>query len=260
VRTVMHMHGSDFHVFYRALPRWYKRGLVAILRRCERVVVIGDFWRGFVVQELGLDAARVVLIHNGVPPPAEARRDEVPGRAPKFLMLGELGPRKGTPELIAALASPELRARTWTATLAGNGPVEKYHAEIASLGLSDRIFVPGWQSAAQVKALLAEADLFVLPSRLEGLPVAILEAMAGNVAVIATPVGAIGDAIVDGETGLLVPPGDVPALAAAIVRLLDDPSLRLRLAANARARFESMFTIDRTADATAAMYREIGVA
>ena len=89
---------------------------------------------------------------------------------------------------------------------------------------------------------------------------AILEAMGGGAAVISTPVGAIGDAIIDGETGLLVPPGDAPALAAAIAQLLDDPALRARLAANARKRFEAKFTIDRAADATAAMYRELGLA
>ncbi|MCK6449708.1 MAG: glycosyltransferase family 4 protein [Alphaproteobacteria bacterium] len=260
VRTVMHMHGSDFHVYYRALPRWYRRALVAVLRRCERVVVIGEFWRGFVVEELGLDPRRVVLIHNGVPRPDAPRGPPAAGAAPKLLMLGELGPRKGTPELIAALATPALRARAWTATLAGNGLVEQYRAEVAALGLADRIALPGWQSGPQVRALLAASDLFVLPSRLEGLPVAILEAMAGGVAVIATPVGAIGDAIVDGETGLLVPPGDVAALGAAIGRLIDDAALRARLAANACARFEAMFTIDRTADAVAALYRAIGVA
>ncbi len=260
LRTVMHMHGSDFHIYYRGLPRWYQRALVATLKRCERVVVIGGFWRGFVVGELGLDPVRVVLIHNGVPRPDRPREPAAAGTAPRLLMLGELGPRKGTPELIAALATPALRARAWTATLAGNGPVEHYRAEVASLGLADRIALPGWRDAAEVRALLAASDLFVLPSRLEGLPVAILEAMAGGAAVIATPVGAIADAIVDGETGLLVPPGDVAALADAIGRLLDDAALRARLAANARARFEAMFTIDRTADAVAAMYRAIGVA
>lgn len=257
VRTVVHMHGSDFHLYFRSLPGWYKRAVVAILRRCQRVIVIGDYWRKFATQELGLDPARVVLIHNGAP------RPDVPRRAandtPRLLMLGELGPRKGTPELIAALATPELRARRWTATLAGNGPVDEFRSKVAALGLSDRMTLPGWQSSEQVKALLAVADIFVLPSRQEGLPVAILEAMAGNVAVIATPVGAISDAIVDGQTGLLVPPGDVPALATALVRLIDDTTLREALSRQARARFEEKFTIDRTADQTAALYREIGI-
>lgn len=179
---------------------------------------------------------------------------------PVLLMLGELGARKGTPELIAALASPELRHRQWTATLAGNGPLDHFREAIATVGLSGRIKLPGWQSADEVRALLQRADILVLPSHDEGLPMSILEAMAAGVAVIATPVGAISDAVIDGETGLLVPPGDVIALAGAVLRLLDNASMRQSLAANARARYESMFTIDRTASAIADIYRELGIA
>jgi glycosyltransferase involved in cell wall biosynthesis len=257
VKTVVHLHGSDFDVNCSTMPAW-RRGLtIAILKRCERVVVIGGYWQEFVTAKLGLDPKRVALIHNGAPATPE-RKDRAPGPI-RLLMLGELGPRKGTPELIAALATPGLRERDWTATLAGNGPVGKYRAEVAALGLAARVALPGWQSGERVRALLDAADIFILPSRQEGLPIAILEAMAVGAAVISTPVGAIPDAILDGGTGLLVPPGDAAALADAICRLLDDPAARARLAANARRRFEAMFTIERTADLVAALYRELGV-
>jgi glycosyltransferase involved in cell wall biosynthesis len=127
------------------------------------------------------------------------------------------------------------------------------------LNLSDRVYLPGWQTAEQVHDLLDAADILFLPSHHEGLPMAILEAMASGVAVVASPVGAIPDAIVDGESGLLVPCGDVDALSKAILRLLRDPALRQRLASNARARFERLFTIDRTAAAVATVYRELGI-
>jgi glycosyltransferase involved in cell wall biosynthesis len=258
VPTVMHLHGADFDDYCRRLSSWRRRLLVAILRRCAAVVVIGAHWRGFVVGELGLDAGRVVLIHNGAPASAMAPRAPRPEGAPaKLLMLGELGPRKGTPELIQALARPELRQRSWSAVLAGNGPVEAYRDQVRALGLAEHVTLPGWRTPDQVRALLAEADLLLLPSRQEGLPVAILEAMANSVAVIATPVGAVPDAITDGQTGLVVPPGDIDALAQAIGRLVDDPGLRQRLAANARARFDERFTIERTADAVAALYRQV---
>jgi glycosyltransferase involved in cell wall biosynthesis len=174
-------------------------------------------------------------------------------------MLGELGPRKGTPELIAALATPELRNEEWTAILAGNGPVEHFREVVASLQLSDRIQLPGWQGADRVRALLQAADILVLPSRQEGLPMSILEAMGTGVAVIATPVGAIPDAIIDGETGLLVPPGDVASLSCAILKLIGDPALRHRLSLNARARFERMFTIESTANSVTDLYRDLGI-
>jgi glycosyltransferase involved in cell wall biosynthesis len=88
---------------------------------------------------------------------------------------------------------------------------------------------------------------------------AILEAMAAGVAVISTPVGAIPDAIVDGLTGLIVRPGDVPALSHTICKLIQDRGLRQRLAVNARTRFERMFTIDGTADGVAALYSRMGL-
>jgi glycosyltransferase involved in cell wall biosynthesis len=258
VPVVVHLHGSDFAENYDGLPAWQQRLVAAVLKRAARVVVIGNHWRDFAVGALGLDPGHVALIHNGAPQiPWRAR---AAGAAPRLLMLGELGPRKGTPELLAALASPALVALAWSATLAGNGPVEQYRAEAAALGLAERVALPGWQSGPQARALLAAADIFVLPSLKEGLPIAILEAMAAGAAVITTPVGAIPDAILDGETGLLVPPGDSAALARAIRRLIDDPVLRARLAAGARRRFEAMFAIDRTADAVAALYRELGVA
>lgn len=257
--TVMHLHGADFDEYFRALAPSQRRLLVWVLRRCVRVVVIGNHWRNMVVKELGLDPAQVVLIHNGAPAWVQSERKASRGGC-ALLMLGELGPRKGTADLIAALATPDLRQSDWTATLAGNGPVDQFRSTIESLGLSDRIHLPGWQSVGEVRTLLGGADIFLLPSHNEGLPMAILEAMAAGVAIITTPVGAIRDAVVDGETGLLVPPGNVPALARAIRKLLDDPPLRERLAVSARARFEQLFTIDRTADAVAALYRELGIA
>jgi glycosyltransferase involved in cell wall biosynthesis len=260
VPTIMHLHGAEFDEFWRNLSAQRRRLLVYVLWRCARVIVIGNYWREFVVNELGLDPGRVVLIHNGVPAalPAFSHR-KIAGNPPRLLMLGELGARKGTPELVAALARPELRQAEWTATLAGDGDIDHFRTTVAALGLSTRIRVPGWQSPTQVRALLQEADILVLPSHQEGLPMAILEAMASSAAVIATPVGSIPDAITDRETGLLVPCGDPAALARAILELLNDTALRQRLSANALARFDRSFTIDATSRAVAELYRELGV-
>ena len=255
--TVMHLHGSVFDDYFRALPPWRKRLLSRILQKCARVIVVGTHWRDFAIREVGLHPDRVVLVHNGVPVGPLPRG--VTRETPALLMLGQLGARKGTPELLAALASPDLRAKAWTATLAGDGPVEQFRAIVSLVGLTNRVSIPGWQAAEQARALLSSADIFVLPSHDEGLPMAILEAMAAGVTVVATPVGAIPDAIVEGETGLLVPPGDISELARAIAMLLDDVTLRKRLASNARVRCELMFSIDRTAECVAAIYRELGV-
>ena len=142
--TVVHLHGSVFDSFFRNLRPWQQKLLARVLRRCERVIVIGTYWRDFVINEVGLDPDRVSLVYNGVPyVPRGPVKDT--SESPNLLMLGELGARKGTPDLIAALTSPELCRANWSATLAGNGPINEYRAAIASLGMSSRISVPGWQ-------------------------------------------------------------------------------------------------------------------
>ncbi len=258
---VLHLHGAELAYFTDKLAPHWRRALIRGLQRADQLVVIGNYWRDYLVGTLDLSPEKVAVIPNGVPDPGGFQKADAvdaghssPGR---LLALGELGPRKGTPEILAALASPGLRERAWSATLAGNGAVADYQAEVQRLGLAERVQLPGWVDSEQAWRLLAHSDVLLLPSRLEGLPVAILEAMASGVAVITTPVGAIPDAIVDGETGLLTPVGDAPTLGSAIGRLLDDPPLRSRLAVAARRRFEEHFTIERTAEQFARLYRRL---
>ncbi|HEX8374266.1 MAG TPA: glycosyltransferase, partial [Geminicoccaceae bacterium] len=91
----------------------------------------------------------------------------------------------------------------------------------------------------------------------EGLPMAVLEALSHGIAVVATPVGAVPDAIVDGESGLLVPAGDAPALAAALARVIADPGLRRSLGDHARARFDARFSIPAHVDRLARIYADV---
>ena len=106
----------------------------------------------------------------------------------------------------------------------------------------------GWLDQAGCRQELVQAHVLVQPSMFEGLPMSVLEAMANGLTIVATPVGSVGDAIADEETGLLVPPGDRAALAEALARVIDDADLRRRLGQGARRRFEHQFDI--------AVYRE----
>ena len=178
------------------------------------------------------------------------------GGPARILFLGRLGSRKGVPELIEALSSETLAARSWTATIAGDGDGTGFVARIAAAGLSARIAMPGWLDQAQASRALAEADMLVLPSRHEVMPIAILEAMARGLAIVATPVGAVPEILEDGENALLVPPGDAAALADAIATLIDDVPARLRLGARARCCFAERLDIAVPAAALQALYRE----
>jgi glycosyltransferase involved in cell wall biosynthesis len=154
------------------------------------------------------------------------------------LFLGQVGRRKGVADLLDALVTPEVAALEWSATVAGNGEVLEYRERARELGLAGRVRLTGWLGPDDVAWELQRADVFVLPSHAEGLPLAVLEAMAYGLAIVTTPVGAIPEVIEDGETGLLVPPGDPEVLAVALRLVLGSDVLRETLATAARNQWE----------------------
>ena len=153
-----------------------------------------------------------------------------------------------------------MRELDWEAVIAGNGTVETARERAAALGLADRVEIPGWVDAATVSSLLATADIFVLPSHNEGLPVAILEAMGAGLPVVATPVGAIPELVIANENGILVPPGSASALAGALAALIRNPELRIRLGNSARHRVERHFRLEGTAERFVTLYRALASA
>lgn len=253
---VIHLHSSQYDAFLRSLPGPLRSLVGWLFRRAGRVFVLGAGWAEFVQRDLHVDPVRIEVLPNAVPGPARlpARRTAGPTR---LLFLGRLGARKGVPDLLDALARPELRALPWAATLAGDGDRAAFEAEARRLGIGERIHFTGWVDGAGVRRCLEEADLLVLPSHAEGLPLAVLEGFAHGLAVVTTPVGAVPEVVLDGENGLLVTPGDVPALAAAIHRLLQAPELRVALGLAGRETWERDHTPARHARRILEVYAEL---
>lgn len=228
---VLHLHGSRYQSFWNN----GERGMGLLIRwffeAAGRVIVLGRFWQEFVVGKAPLSAENIVIVPNATEVPSLPfnRGEDV-----HILFLGRLGERKGVPQLVEAL-SRMAPIGGWRATLAGDGDVEATRLQVAGLGLADRVALPGWTGPDEVAALIASADILVLPSFAENLPISVIEGMAAGLAVVATPVGAVEDIVRHEETGLLVPPGDVEALAAALTRLVEDSVLRARLGAAAMA-------------------------
>jgi glycosyltransferase involved in cell wall biosynthesis len=175
-----------------------------------------------------------------------------------ILAVGNLLERKGHIYLLRALQSlvdQGLSDRWRLAIAAGWGGEErpKLDAFTAEHGLSDRVHILPHRN--DVPDLLAAADIFVMPSLWEGLPLSILEAMLTGVPVIASATSGIPEAIVTEQHGLLVPPGDVDRLSESLARLLHDPDLRARLGSSGQARALSEFTIESMADAYERLFR-----
>ena len=123
------------------------------------------------------------------------------------------------------------------------------------LGIRERVEFKG--SRADVPEILAETDVFVLASKIEMLPISILEAMRAGLPVIASDVGGVSEEVIDEETGLLVEPGSVDELAAALTRLLGDRKLRISMGKSGRTRFERVFQADRMLEKTGSIYRQV---
>jgi glycosyltransferase involved in cell wall biosynthesis len=212
----------------------------------------------------GTSEGKLIYIPNGVDLSAirrvERSREAVMAEFgwnpddPLILAVGRLVPAKSYQTLVVTVSLlgkqyPELRC-----CIVGEGRCRDEIAEaIERSGTGDRIRLTG--SRTDVPDLLAAAEVFVFTSIREGLPLSLLEAMAAGRAIVGTTVGGIPDAITDGETGLLVPPGDPVLIADAISRLIDDPSLRLAIGDAAARVAEERFSVDSMVRLVGDVYR-----
>ena len=199
----------------------------------------------------GVPAHKIAIIPNGID---LARFSPATRRTPRrVVVVANLRPEKGHDVLIDAAADVLRRFPDATFDIVGGGPLLDATRERAwrrGVGVAFRFF--GHQD--DVAARLAEADIFVLPSRSEAMPNALIEAMATGLPVVASSVGGIGEVVADGRTGLLVPAGDCAALAERIGRLMDSPTLAATLGDAARLEIQSRYSFTRMVNAFESIY------
>lgn len=261
VPVVLHLHAAQLHQFYRSLPGPLQRLTRWIFSLPASVVVLGTASRRFVVEELRVPAVQVEILNNGVPEPSLPRHRAAAGAPRRVLFVGNLSERKGVSDLLQALARPSLRAAALDVTLAGGGNVAGYGAKARQLGIGHFVHFTGWVDQEQVAQLMARADVLVLPSYDEGLPLVILEALANGVAVVCTPVGEISSVLRDGVDACFVTPGDVDGIAVALHKVLYDPGLMDTLGRNGRALYEKQFSLPHFFGSVARIHqRHFGVA
>lgn len=252
VPYVLHLHGASYQTFWTEEPSLLNRLIQRMFERAGQVIVLGTVWRDFIAQRAPAAAPRIVIIPNATDVPALPHLGG--GDRPHILFLGRLGDRKGVPQLGEALFRMK-HLPNWRATIAGDGEVEAARAKAISYGIADRVDIPGWVGAEEVARLISVADILVLPSLAENLPVSVIEGMAAGLAVVTTPVGAVEDIITDNVNGLLVPPGDADALTLALTRCLEDEALRRRLGASAASFHREHLSLAPFAEAICAAWR-----
>ena len=240
--VLLHTHGSRLDELHPRLPAWAQRLLRRVFAVADCIIVPGEYWRGVLVDTVGVDARVVHVLPNAVAGPSRVL-PRPPRPFCEMVFVGALNPHKGLPEVLEALAHADVASLAWRLRVAGHGDDRPFRERAAALGIADRVDFLGWVAEDGVRELLSRADVFVLPSHNEGLSLAMLEAMAHGCAVVTTPAGATLDAVTDGESALLVPIGDPPRLAAALRRVITEPALRAALQAGARARWHERFEI-----------------
>lgn len=230
------------------------------LRLAKHVVVNSEAVKERIIEGHGIRPGRVSVVPNGVdlsrfspgPPRAHSSNGLVVGA------MSNLRPEKGLPDLVRAVGLVRELGRDVRLVIHGEGPMRKDLAGmVAGLKLEPWVSLPG--STREPEVALRELDVFVLPSLSESCSNGLMEAMATALPVIATSVGGNVDLVQHEVTGLLVPPGDAPALAQAIVRLADDRALAAGLGERARTHADSVFGMDRMVARTEQLYaRSLG--
>lgn len=244
---------STIHGRHWVVDRLRRRVAYRLLRALGvPIVAVSRDLAGFLEQRLGLPRGRLEVVHNGIAMQPALRAEErtarraalrseigIPPKLPLLIAVGNLYPVKDHATLLQALSR---LADPWLAIAGRGGEEENLRRLARELGIAERVHLLGLRD--DIPSLLAAGDVFVQPSRSEGLPLAVLEAMAQQIPIVATDVGGVGEAIRDGETGTLVRAGDPAALAAAVGRILDSPDRGAALAAAANARVREEFSVE----------------
>jgi glycosyltransferase involved in cell wall biosynthesis len=253
---LVHTHAAENAMFHTWVPRGVRRLLLWGFTGARRIVVLTQFWRAYYARIFTKPLDRFILLPNPSDLPASTP-DRTGRKQLNLLFLGRIGERKGAFDLIEAFASlPEGLAGALRLTLAGDGDVDQARALAARTGCAARTSVLGWVSATQVVELLESADALLLPSRGEGMSIALLEALGAGLPVVTTRAGGTEDFIEHGRNGLLLEPGNLPAIRAAMCQLATDPALRERLGREAR-HTALGFSIERYVATLTSVYEQI---
>ena len=245
IPVVLHLHAAKLPYFYQKMPGFLQgltRWIFSLPASC---LVLGDKAHQFVTQDLKVPAGQVEIIINGVPEPVYARRAAQEWEMQHVLFVGNLSERKGVSDFLQALAQPGLKNSSMQVTLAGGGDVLFYQTVAQQLGIDGFVKFMGWTDQQQVAQLMAQADVLVLPSYDEGLPLVILEALSNGVAVICTPVGEIPSLLTDGVSACFVQAGNIHSIAESLQKILTDFEYRATLERNGRALYEQRFSLMR---------------
>ena len=246
--VLLHVHGSSFDEFAKTDDvgvRWLQS---VVFRAVDRIVVLSEYWRDVLEDRVPPD--KIQVLPNAVDPGEYDPAFETD--PPHVVFVSNHVERKGVLELVSAIDALANRDVDFRATIAGSGPLAHHVEELAAR--HDNVDYPGYVSETEKRELLASGSIFVLPTYAEGLPIAMLEGMAGQNAIVSTNVGSIPEVIETGTNGILIEPGDPEPLAEALETLVRSPEETERMARRNRTLIEEQYSWDRTTEELEALY------
>lgn len=221
-KVVMHMHCADFESYYN--PSKHKQRIVDTINACDLYLVLSDSWKQY-FESIGVKSNIIKVLNNTITPPV-TKRVKRSTDILNLLYLGVIGQRKGIYDILNALKdNKEMFEGKVVLRIGGNQEEEKLQACINEYGLQGMVKFEGFVSGEKKIECLNWADVYILPSFNEGLPIGILEAMSYRHPIISTPVGGIPEVVKDGVNGIMVNPGNVQEIAKAISAFVGDKKL-----------------------------------
>lgn len=248
--VVVHVHGSSFDEFVEEASRPLAAFQSLVFGASDAVVVLSEYWRDTL--SVRVPDRKLVVLPNAVAP--DDFDPDFSTEPQHLVFVSNHVARKGVVELTTAIQQLYDRGVDFRTTIAGSGPLS-HHAEDLADANEDVDYV-GYVSEERKRDLLSRGSVYVLPTHAEGLPISILEAMAGGNAVVSTDVGSV-PSVVDETNGVLVSPGDVDSLADALERLLESPNETRKRCEASRARVEADYSWTEVAAELEALYRRL---
>ncbi|WKN30485.1 glycosyltransferase family 4 protein [Porifericola rhodea] len=223
-KVVYHMHGAGFHLFYKDTSPFVRKRIQYMINNADTLIVLSKWWQNFFNSEFR--PKKIEIVPNIVEAPSVVNRSShVKNEYLNLLFLGRVGDRKGIFDLLKVFSTDVSFFKAhFKLKVGGDGDIDRLKSNISEMGLSEMVEYIGFVEGEQKAKAIHKADIYVLPSYNEGLPISILEAMAYSKAVISTTVGGIPEIIEDGYNGSLIEPGNLEALKSALLQLLNDPS------------------------------------
>lgn len=235
---------TEHSTYVMAQRGWMRRAIRFVVRFVNQMTCVSSSILEY-FNRLGIPEDKMAVVYNGVDttrfhPPTRPHSNAIEVRV---VAVGRMVEEKDYPTLLEALAILKALGYRFRAQIVGDGPLAGELArQHERLGLASHVQLLGRR--AEIPEILRRSDIYVLSSKSEGMPIALLEAMATGLAIAATNVAAVPEVIVDNVNGLLVPKGNEHALAEAIARLIDDPMLRRRLGTRAIEDARTLFSIE----------------